>query len=242
MTVGATADDRRFFFVHLQKTAGTALFRRLRNEFGTDGVYPMPQYQGSPETSLGVDALLERFTTHRDTIRVVTGHFPLCVRDLLPGSFETFTLLREPVERALSFLRHQRQEDPRFASSTLAEIYSDPLCREVLVQNHMVRMLSLTVDEMTDGALTTVRVDAARVERAKGRLEHEIDVMGIQEEFEPFCERLAARYGWDLGPPQFANRSEAVEVDAGLREAIAADNAMDSELYRFAVDLWQRRR
>ena len=29
------SDPPRFFFVHLQKTAGTALFQRLRDHFGT---------------------------------------------------------------------------------------------------------------------------------------------------------------------------------------------------------------
>jgi Sulfotransferase family len=231
----------RYFFVHLQKTAGTALFKRLRHQFGTDAVYPMPQYQGRAETSISVDELVERFAVHRDEIRVVTGHFPLCVTELLDASFSTFTLLREPVERALSFLRHQRKEDPRFASSSLAEIYSDRMCREVLVRNHMVRMLSLTVDEMTDGALTEVVVDDARLERAKDRLANRIDVMGVQEEFEPFCDELERRFGWDLGAPQFANRTQPVEVDPGLRERIAADNEIDAELYRFAVELWAAR-
>lgn len=65
--------------------------------------------------------------------------------------------------------------------------------------------------------------------------------MGIQEEFEPFCTTLEARYGWDLGKLQFANRRQPAEVADGLREAIAADDAMDAELYRFAVGLWEER-
>lgn len=231
----------RYFFVHLQKTAGTAVFRRLRNHFGVDAVYPMPQYQGSPETSLGVDHLLARFAVHRDEIRVITGHFPLCVTDLLDAPFSTFTLLREPVERALSFLRHQRQEEPRFAGSSLEQIYADPVCRDGLVRDHMVRMLSLTTDEMTDGALSQVVVDEARLERAKENLADRIDVMGLQEQFEPFCDALAARFGWDLGQPQFANRTQPAEVGDGLRQRIAQDSEMDTELYRFAVDLWAHR-
>jgi Sulfotransferase family len=233
---GPAAEPQRFFFVHLQKTAGTALFRRLRIQFGLRAVYPMPEYQGSPETSLGVDELRRRWAEHRDDIRVVTGHFPLCVTELLDAPFTTFTVLREPVERALSFLRHQRQEEPRFHDATLEEIYADPVCREGLIRNHMVRMLSLTVDEMTEGALTPVVVDDARLERAQANLAHRIDVVGVQERFEEFCEELTARFGWDLGDPQFANRSAPAEVDDELRERIAADNAMDLALYRFALD------
>jgi hypothetical protein len=235
------AEPQWFFFVHLQKTAGTALFRRLRHHFGTSAVYPMPQYQGSPEAVLDVDLLAERFERHRPEVRVVTGHFPLCTVDRLGVPFGTFTVLREPVERALSFLRHQRREEPRFRGATLDQVYDDPVCREGLIGNHMVRMLSLSVDEMTDGALTQVTVDEARLAMASEALEWRIDVVGVQERFEEFCDALAVRFGWDLGRPQFANRTPPMEASDDLRGRIAADNAFDAGLYRFAQALIARR-
>jgi hypothetical protein len=237
----AAAEAQRYFFVHLQKTAGTALFRRLRHHFGIDCVYPMPQYQGTPEAVLDVDLLAERFARHRTEIRVVTGHFPLCTIDRLGIPFAAFTLLREPVERALSFLRHQRQEEPRFHGATLEEIYEDPVCREGLIRNHMVRMLSLSVGEMTDGALTPVTVDEERLAAAENALERRISVLGLQERFDAFCDALAERFGWDLGAPQFANRTPPMEVSDDLRDRIAADNEFDARLYRFAQDLVARR-
>jgi hypothetical protein len=241
VSTGAPAPDQKFFFVHLQKTAGTTLFRRLKNHFGVDAVYPMPQYQGDIAATLDVPLLVSRFAEHRDEIRLITGHFPLCTTELLGAEFMTFTLLREPVERTLSFLRHQRQLDARFADSSLDDIYAEPLFRDGLVRNHMVRMLSLTVDEMTEGALTQVVVDDARLERSKQNLVERIDIFGIQEEFEPFCDALATGFGWRLGPAHVANRTERVEVSETLRQQIAADNAMDAALYHFAVDRWSRR-
>ena len=232
-TIGT--EPKRFFFVHLQKTAGTTLFRRLRHHFGPDAVYPTPAFQGSVEATLHVPRLVERFAAHRDQIRVVTGHFPLCTAELLDADFDTFTLLRDPVERTLSFLRHQLEVSPQFAGATLEEVYADPLCRDGLLRNHMVRMLSLTVDEMTDGALTQVAVDAKRLERAQTNLVERIDVMGVQEHFDAFCHELSGRYGWDLGESHIANRTTPVEAPEALRRQIAADNEMDAELYRFAV-------
>src|SRR5919106_3406436 len=194
------AEPQRYFFVHLQKTGGTALFRRLRHHFGTAGVYPMPQYQGTPDDVLDVDLLRERFVRHRGEIRVVTGHFPLCTADTLGVPFVTFTVLREPVDRALSFLRHQRKEEPRFHGASLEEIYDDPVCRDGLIRNHMVRMLSLSSLEMTAGALTPVDLDEDRLAVAQDAVARRIDVVGLQERFDSFCQELAARFGWDLGP------------------------------------------
>jgi hypothetical protein len=228
------AEPQRWFFVHLQKTGGTALFRRLRHQFGTAGVYPLPEYQGTPAAVLDADLLAERFARHGDEIRVITGHFPLCTVDRLGVPFTTFTLLREPVERGLSFLRHQRKEEPQFRGATLEEIYEDPVCRDGLIRNHMVRMLSLSAGEMTDGALTPITVDEDRLAVAQEALERRIDVVGLQERFDAFCKALAMRFGWDLGKRQFANRTPPTSVSDELRERIAADNELDARLYRFA--------
>jgi hypothetical protein len=219
--------EAKYFFVHLQKTAGTTLFRRLRNHFGPDAVYPRPEDQGDVAAVLEPEYLARRFAEHR--------------AELLGSDFVAFTLLREPVERTLSFLRHQRQIAPEHAGAPLETIYADPMLRDGLVRNHMVRMLSLTREEMTGGALTRVVVDDARLERAQRNLVERIDTFGIQEDFEAFCHLLTERFGWDLGPAHVSNTTRHVEVPESLRERIASDNAMDAELYRFAFDHWSRR-
>jgi hypothetical protein len=229
-----SAPPQRFFFVHLQKTAGTALLRRMVNHFGPAGVYPGPDDGAPPLSTLAVDNLLARWNARQDEIRVVTGHFPLCTVELLGAPFDTLTILREPVERTLSFLRHHREMTPEDADRPLEDIYSDPL-RFELVHNHMVKMFSLSVDEMTDGALTHVTFSRERLDRAKERLAA-VDVVGVQEHFDDFCETLRLRYGWDLGAPLFMNRTKPVDVAEPFRRRIADDNALDVELYEFALD------
>lgn len=226
-------------FVHVQKTAGTALLRRLRHAVGPEAVYP--DGPGTPEVSLDVDLLLRRLADDDGTIRVVTGHFPLATADRMGGDVPTFTVLRDPVERILSFLRHQCEVEPRFAGARLEEVYDDPVTTGGLVHEHMVKMLSLDAAEMTRGALTPVVVDDARLARACAALEDRVDVMGVQEEFEPFCADLAARFGWDLGPPLFMNRTTPIPSSDALRARIAADNPHDVALYRFGRELWARR-
>lgn len=232
---------QRYFFVHLQKTAGTALFRRLRHHFGTDAVYPRPEEQGTPEAVLDVDRLRRRLAETGDEYQVVTGHYPLCVVDVLDEPFATFTVLRDPVERTLSFLRHQREVEPRFAGRSLEEIYADPIATGPLVRDHMVRMLSLRPAEMTNGALTAVTVGDDHRERAQENLAERIDVMGLQEHFETFCADLEAAFGWDLGEPLYMNRTTPFPAADRLRDQIASDNVHDVALYQFSVELWRDR-
>ena len=230
------AEPPRFFFVHMQKTAGTALWRRLMQQFEPAATYPGPGDGEPPVTVLSVDHLRERWRARRGEIQIVTGHFPLCTVELLHAPFTTITLLREPVERTLSYLRHHRETTPEDHDKTLEEIYADPL-RFSILHNHMVKMLSLTREEMTDGMLTPVEFTAERLEWAKRRLAS-VDVVGFQEDFDAFCAELVARFGWKLGEPVLMNRSTPVEVTAAFCERIARDNAYDVELYEHA---WRRR-
>lgn len=78
------------------------------------------------------------------------------------------------------------------------------------------------------------------MERAKANLLR-IDLVGVQEHFDDFCDVLAERFDWDLGPPQVANRTEAGHVDQAFAERIAHDNRLDVELHRFALHLWHER-
>jgi hypothetical protein len=220
------APDQHWFFVHLHKTAGTALLQRLRLALGNDRVYPTAPDNWTYFATMNLDLLRRRFAEQADRIRVVTGHF---------------TVLRDPVERTLSALRDMRERDAEHRGKALEAIYADPVKFRCLIQNHMVKMLAMTREEMTDGFLTALDLDADHLERAKRNLAERVDVWGVQEHFEEFCTELTRRFGWDLGPPRFANRSTPHPAEDGLRERIAEDNELDIELYRFALELREQR-
>ena len=232
----------RYFFVHVQKTAGTSLIGRLRNHFPERAVYPHPDDGDIVDCVISVDHLVERWRARGHEIRLLTGHFPLCVAEVLDVDFATFTLLRHPLDRTLSYLSHHRRSAGA-SSLPLAEVYDDAFRFEGLVHNHMVKMFSLEPDEMTAGALTRVTFTRQRLERAKERLAG-VDVVGLQERFDEFCGVLVGRYGFDLGDTIRANatRRRDAERPPELCERILDDNALDVELYDFAVALVEERR
>jgi hypothetical protein len=231
--------EQRFFFVHVQKTAGTSLYLRLPRVAGWEGLYPNEE-DGDPVTvapQLSVPTLLERWAVRGPDIRIVTGHFPLCTAELLGGGFTTLTVLREPVERTLSYLRHHRALTPADRDKPLEAIYDDPFRFDGMIHNHMVKMFSLTVDEMTDGLLTRVEFTPERLARAKAGL-GTVDTLGLQDRFDEFWALLRRRYGWCLREVPHANRTEPVPVAASFRARIAADNADDLELWEHARALY----
>jgi hypothetical protein len=218
----------------MMRTAGSVLRLRLIDHFGEAAVYPTG-VDGDDTLApyLFVDHLRKRLAARANEIRVITGHFPLCTVELVGGRFTTMTLLREPVDRTLSYLRRQREIEKSDRHKSLEEIYDDPVRFHRVVHNHMTKMLSLTPAEMTEGGLTRVELDREHLERAKNALAR-IDAVGFQERFEDFCDQLTTRFGWRLDEPKAMNVTAPVDVLKSFRDRIAADNALDIELYEFA--------
>jgi hypothetical protein len=240
--VTSSDESRRFFFVHMQKTGGVSLYMRLQRQFGEEAVYPA-ESDGDPEArmpQLFPNILLDRWRVRRDEIQVVTGHFPLCTTELLDAEFTTLTVLRDPVERTLSYLRHHRDTTAADRERPLEALYEDPERFRPFIENHMVKMLSLRAEEMTDGMMTVIDFDRGRLRRAKRAL-RKMDDFGLQEDLEGFAQRLSSRFGWDLGPTVHENVTKPSEVPESFRARIAEENALDMELYEYAVTLRRKR-
>jgi hypothetical protein len=229
---------RRFFFVHIRKTGGGSLRRRLIHHFGKAAVYPMSEVDGAGidlvTANMSTDLLRERLAARGEQIQVITGHFPLRTTELIEGPLTTLTLLREPVERMLSVLRQLQQSQPHARGKTLEEVYDSTQGRG---NDNMTKMFSLTPAELGASIFEPFDADRGHLERAKEALAG-IDAIGLQERFEAFCSELTARFGWDLGAPiSGVNATAPIEVSDGLRARIAEDNALDIELYEFAEGL-----
>jgi hypothetical protein len=242
VAVNADVEPERYFFMHIPKTAGMTLYHRLIRHHG-DVLYPLPSDRGNSDAAIELHHVRTSFRANAQQIRIMVGHFPLCLDELLGIPLETFTLLRHPVERTLSFLRQRQRLDTRYHGASLEEVYADPYLLHGLIHNYMVKVLTLTPNEARRGVRTMVPFDDARLERAKHNLVHRVEIFGLQEDFEDFCQRLARRFEWDLGAPALlANRTGPADVSGEFRERIAHDNAYDMQLYHFARGLLNRGR
>ena len=239
---------QRFFYVHVQKAAGTELRERLKRCFPAHALYPDPTdgdiVTVAPQVS--VRQLLARWEQRKEQIEIITGHFPYATTELLDADFVTLSVLREPVERTLSHLRHHRKMNPEARDASLETIYED-VFRPAFFANHMVKMFSLTAEEIAASAERDTWAMVMRMEFTPERLERakvqvgRLDVLGLHDQFDDFCAELQSRFGWQLGEPLYANRTPTEEVAASLRARIAADNALDLELWEHAREIYRDR-
>jgi hypothetical protein len=238
------SEPTRFFIVHLQKTAGTSLRDRFRATFADNEIYPNTSDGRDKRLSvISVTHLRERWRARRDEIRVIAGHFPLSTIDLLDADFVTLSILRPPVERTLSYLRHQKKINHADRALSLEAVYEDPFRFNGLIRNHMVRMFSISADEMVpgDGVLSDVPDTRDRLERAKDAVAG-LDAFGLQPRFEEFWCEFAARHALDVGEPVRSNTTDPDDAPEHLVERITRDNALDLELYEYAERLYTTRR
>jgi hypothetical protein len=176
----------------------------------------------------------------RHRLRVIHGHFDLSIMKLLPAGTRCFTLLRDPIERAISHYYHYRRMTadpvhPLAMKSTLAEWVSTRGLVEM--DNGQTRRLA---GEMK---LPCGRVTPGMLERAKANLAR-FAVVGLTERFEESLILLQRAFNWT--PHRLAarnageNRPPRAEVGEEARKTIEDCNRLDMDLYRFASDLFEQ--
>ncbi|MEZ5167511.1 MAG: 2OG-Fe(II) oxygenase family protein [Acidimicrobiales bacterium] len=224
--------------------------RRPGRRCATASGRPSPMRPSHPNATDGTDRrlsvislshLLDRWAARRDEIRAVAGHF-LSTVELLDADFVTVSVLRPPVERTLSYLRHQQKINRADRDTPLEEIYDDPFRFAGLIRNHMTRMFAIGADEMGpgDGVLTDVADTPDLLERAKAGVAS-LDAFGLQPHFEEFWAELAGTYGLDPTASVTSNTTPPQAAPAALVARIEADNQLDLELYAYAEELYAHR-
>lgn len=245
------------------KTGGTSLSRLLRSQFDPQRTYPQNESGGARE-KLSVWTLLQLGEQRLSEIEFYSVHMPAWVADRVAPDHLMITLLREPVARTVSHLRHIARADN--TPDDLEEIYEDPQWRD-RVSNYQTRMLSETEQDylalartaansagfgaasraelsdlkaqmtlfMRTGVVKPTALTPESLDIALGTLER-MDEAGVTEDLEPFVQRLAQRMRCDLPSPRRLNvaANEHLTVAPSLEARIRDDSALDLELYERA--------
>lgn len=251
---------RPFFFVHVPKTAGTSFTGLLGARFAPAETLCL---RGRPANQ--VDALLVGL----DDYLFVHGHLPYDLRRRFHRAPFVFTLLRDPIERAISAFYHlgrdataqQRQPqgeqgpDARARAVALAGrtslvefVRADERVGAWHLGNRQVSMLSQPYApgcQVMQG-VTLPRIGAADLARACENLVA-CDCFGLTERLPETVELLShAMRSELLGYPGWANRTATrpavQELDSETLALLHELTEQDQLLYRFGATLFEQRR
>jgi hypothetical protein len=234
-------NDRRFFFIHVMKTAGGTLRRQILANFERADVYPVRSLDPDMRAAnYDLGYLTSLRPERRAQIRVFTGHFPFVAVELLGMELTTLTILRHPVERTLSYVRHCQAYHERHRGLSLEEIYEDPFFFPSFIKDHQAKLFALTPEDRPQSYMDVLEVDRGRLDLAKANLE-KVDVIGTQERFEEMLAELRLRFGWRVAEVKDKHVNSGGRVPASFRRRIADDNEADMEFFEHAVRLCARR-
>jgi len=135
------------------KTGGTSFADLLRVNFPDGARYPDAVLP--PDAELGrrmeaythVPKLVEDVNRLAEQLQLVRGHVPYSVRSLLDRHYETLTLLRDPVERTFSYLKHCRKYHVEHKDMVIEEIYEDRWFFETFIANYQTKIFSMSAIE-----------------------------------------------------------------------------------------------
>jgi hypothetical protein len=235
------------FFHHVMKTGGGTFTWYLRNQYGRGRVYPDDAVDEDLNlANRRIDYLLGLSSERHASLRAYTGHFPFVVSRILESQLGgeplvRATLLRDPVERTLSYLKHCTIHHPQHRGLSLEEVYDDPFFFPGFIQDHQTKLFSMTVEDPLTTFFQSIDVDRDRLALAKENLEA-VDLLGLTERFPQFVEQVRRRYRWrPLRQPDVHVSIGEWEVRQEFRDRIAEDNAIDMEFYDHARSVVQRR-
>lgn len=244
--------DSLVAFVHIPKTAGTTLNAILAHQYSADETYevmmrgmnwivPRPAIFPRPLISFSKIRRLKLALAEPSSMRLLNGHFDMSLSKWLPADTRFVTLLRDPVERAISHYYHHRRRTidpihPLAMKSSLADWVS--VCGLVEMDNGQTRRLA---GEMN---VACGRVTLQMLDRAKSNLAKKFAVVGLTERFDESLILLQRVFNWQLG--HFAalnvgeNRPSRTQVSEEALKAIEYANRFDLELYQFAADRFEQ--
>ena len=216
--------------LHIQKTAGTSLRAAL-----TAHARPCETLFLYPDgfTGLSPDELGNLPQAQRAALRLVIGHVPFGIADLLPGRADYVTFLRDPAARLESHYLHHLAIDAGpdlTGSSRVAATVTGGLSDEF--DNLMVRMIAgVGVDTVPLGT-----VSEAEVERALHHIRTRFRFVGLTERLTAHYRVLAGLMGLSADVPPVENTCRVADRATALAQVdwhqVMHRNRFDAMLYR----------
>jgi hypothetical protein len=230
-----TAAQSPVIFLHIPKTAGMTLYQIMSRQYEADAIFTIGGL-----SELGKFKQLEM--DERSTFKLIRGHMEFGLHEFLPGPSRYFTILRNPIDRVISYyyFLHQRPLDrmhkliknEKLSLPQFLDRKADPLA-----DNAQTRLLSgnwygVAVGHCTEDML----------EQAKENLRTRFSVVGLTERFDETLLLLQQAFGWRnlhyIRHNVTNKRPQKRDVSDEVLTAVSQANQLDIQLYQYAQTLF----
>jgi len=230
--------DETVVFVHIPKTAGTTLHHIIDQQYPPHLCYWIKRHD------VGVEEFKSQSAARRAELRMVRGHIPYGLHEYIPGPVAYFTILRQPIERLISYYYFVRREPEHY-------LHDYANTQGVTLQHYVESRASLQTDNfqtrLISGIWTDVEYGKCEQEMlalAKHNLAEHFAVVGLTKRFDETLLLLKRAFGWKDIYYERQNvtqgRPRKEEISAETLAVLREHNRLDLELYAYAEDLFER--
>lgn len=246
-------DDDQLYFLHIQKTAGTTLYFTLDEKFDPDAICPARFWRQLLKIAKNSP---DRFQQYR----FFRGHFGYSIHKFIGKPPVHITVLRDPIERAVSHYEHIRRE-PRDRLHKIVTAHNmsfkDFIVHpetQLAITNLQTRSIAfdLGLEEIKQldrfparGILGTAPdiSDDDLLQIAKDRLD-QFAFIGLAERFQDSLLLLSYIFGWyPLVQSRELNKAPKKlrqdDLSPEIIDAVLTLNQLDSQLYAHAQTIFQ---
>lgn len=229
--------EQTLIFFHIPKSGGSTLREIIGRQYPAEAILT----QDAKKPMEAIEHLQRMSAEQKARLAVVQGHSVLGVHDLLPKPSTYVTMLRDPVERVISFYYYILQSPehylfPRVAEGrmSLRDFIQNGVSKET--DNFQCRLLSRDCGRADFGQCPPSMLDDAR-----DNLERYFSVVGLTERFTETLVLLGEIFGWrkrlffrKINVTK--NRARREEIPAGVLDLIRGCNQLDMALYQYACE------
>lgn len=235
-------------FLHIPKTAGDTLMVILWRQYrDTGGYLEVPDPHRVPGSSTAEDPSFENVKrlvrqSSSKQFRLIYGHMPFGIHEAVARPARYFTMVRRPVERALSHYYYVKREPEHVLHREVTEsgmTLHDYVTSGIATELSNGQTALLAGEEQ--GAPSS---DTALLRRARANIEANFAAAGLTEDFDRSIVLFKLLLGWEQPVAYEAanvtvGRPPASAISEKTIEEIKAQNQLDEALYRFIRERFQ---
>ena len=227
-------DDKEpvLFYIHVPKTAGTTMKLIIIWLYKWDEIF------WAKSTDYIKKKLKALDNEHLNNIKIVAGHTPFGMhRHFEFSDYRYFTILRDPVERAISqfFYMQQKPKHPYYPIATNPDYTYEELLENKLINNTFNVQTYWLIGENPDFFKKGV-YDEEVVKQAKANIDKHFAFIGLNDRFDESLILMKRKFNWTLPfytPKNINKKKKKDKVSARTLELIQHYNQMDIELFNY---------
>jgi len=217
--------NKKIFFLHIPKTAGTSLREIIIKNYGIENCYFIYS-KGAGFNTLDDFKSLDKQKINK--YKVFMGHVTYNTELFKDIDAEFVTFIRNPIDRIISYYQHIMNNDTKFAEQKVSLLRYLENSKDIQLHNHQVRVLS---------NLRNLPITNKHLVHAKQNYKNKFLLVGLVEDFHESIKILSKKYKWKFSDNIKANVSKN-KIDRQYYSKleiskIKAMNELDFKFYRW---------